>query len=102
MALTRSDHKRIALNVAGELKRELSKLNGERVLAKHKARLANTVDTTSEPDDDDVNAALSDMDADDEEGMPMPMPARHGDAAAMHKPRLPPAAKGAPVPKHKR
>ena len=39
MALTHSDHKRIAMTIAQELKRVLSDANGQRVLAKHQARI---------------------------------------------------------------
>jgi hypothetical protein len=39
MALTHSDHKRIASTIAQELKRVLSDANGQRVLAKHQARI---------------------------------------------------------------
>ncbi len=40
MALSHGDHKRIALSIAQELQKVLHGANGQRILAKHKARIA--------------------------------------------------------------
>lgn len=98
MALTRADHKRIALHVADELKKVLSAKNGERILAKHKARTAPKAPPPpepGEPDADDLESALAappgePMESDDAmEGMDEA--ATHGPKAkAPKKPAFPP------------
>lgn len=40
MALTHGDHKRIALGIAAELRKVLGSANGNRLAAKHKARMS--------------------------------------------------------------
>lgn len=79
MALTRADHKRIALSVAEGLKKALSQHNGERLLAKHKARMGKPpVEAEPDADDSDLESALAGppgtMDEDEPE---MPPPVGH-------------------------
>lgn len=59
MALSRSDHKRIALSIAAELKKVIGGANGDRLLAKRKGRMAPPAPPADE--DSDMDAMMADM-----------------------------------------